>query len=459
MKSTTVLQVALVWQGRILAYRLIAAGQKVTVGPSPDATFATPPARGNDQRFVLLAPQRRPRGRFRLRLTPSVGGELFLRGETKRVEDVLLTATPSKRDAAIREIDLDPGDRARLSFTDLGQAEGPRLELRFVDAPALLPRAGLTNREPFLVRVAAVTSLLLAMVVGGALIFAPDEPPKSLALTVERVAKLLPPSPPPPVDKGAKKKAEEKTKEESGQMKKAKDERGKLGRHDAPAKDTVIPKGEKDVLRDKVSKVGLLGIIGKERPSGSGLAKLFADNTMDVEQAVAGMAGARMVAGRGSGGLATTGSGLGGGGTGQGHLYGAGEMDTGGRASRGRGRGPTLASRKEHEVKLDIATGNVDDGGGLTKEQVARVVRAHSNAVKFCYEKELQRKPTLAGKIEVYWVIVPDGSVEKSKIASTTMEDNAVEGCVARQVKQWVFPKSDGRTVVQSYPFLFKGGV
>ena len=169
------------------------------------------------------------------------------------------------------------------------------------------------------------------------------------------------------------------------------------------------------------------------------------------------MKGAHLIAGNGMGGLATTGAGLGGGGTGDGHLYGAGDIDTGGRAARGHGRGPTLSSRKEHEVKLDIAAGNVDEGGGLTKEQVARVVRAHANAIKFCYEKELQRKPTLGGKIEVYWVIVPDGSVEKSKIAVTTMDDTAVEGCIVRQVKQWVFPKSDGRTVVQSYPFLFKG--
>src|SRR3569623_407260 len=94
MKSTTVLQVAMVWQGRILAYRLIAPGQKVTVGPSPDATFATPPARGDDKRFVLLVPQRKPRGRFRLRLTPSLGGDLFVRGENKSVADVLLTGAP-----------------------------------------------------------------------------------------------------------------------------------------------------------------------------------------------------------------------------------------------------------------------------------------------------------------------------------------------------------------------------
>src|SRR3569623_1153193 len=300
MKSTTVLQVAMVWQGRILAYRLIARGQKVTVGPSPDATFATPPARGDDKRFVLLVPQRKPRGRFRLRLTPSLGGDLFVRGENKSIADGLLTGTPSKRDAAIRESDLDPGERARISFN--GMADTPRLELRFVDAPAILPREGITNREPFLLRGASVTSLLLAMLVGGALVFAPNEPPKGLALTAERIAKLMPPSPPPPVDKGAKKKAEEKVKEESGQMKKAKDERGKLGRHDAPAKDTIIPKGEKDVLRDKVSKVGLLGIIGKERPSGTGLAKLFADNTLDVAPAEAGMAGARLDARRVAGG-------------------------------------------------------------------------------------------------------------------------------------------------------------
>jgi hypothetical protein len=134
-------------------------------------------------------------------------------------------------------------------------------------------------------------------------------------------------------------------------------------------------------------------------------------------------------------------------------------MDTGGRASRGRGRGPTLASRKEHEVKLDVAPGNVEEGGGLSKEQINKVVRSHLNAVKFCYEKELQRKPTLSGKLEIYWVILPDGTVDKSKVASSSVEDAAVEGCVVRQVKQWSFPKSDGRTVVQSYPFIFKGGV
>ena len=165
-------------------------------------------------------------------------------------------------------------------------------------------------------------------------------------------------------------------------MKKAKGDQGRLGKRGcAQGKDTIIPKGEKDVLRDKVSKVGLLGLIGKERPQGSGLAKLFADNTMDVEQAVAGMAGAQVVAGPGSGGLSTTGAGIGGGGTGQGHLYGAGELDTGGRASRGHGRGPSRRHRRKGREDQRGHGGNGEPTASLTKEQVDKVVRAHQSAI------------------------------------------------------------------------------
>ena len=170
------------------------------------------------------------------------------------------------------------------------------------------------------------------------------------------------------------------------------------------------------------------------------------------------MAGAKMQVGRGSGGLSTSGSGPGGGGTGYGHIYGAGNLDTGGRGTHGKGRGPKLAERGEHEVGVGMGNGAGDTDGSLSKEQINKVVRAHLAGIKYCYEKELQHKATLSGGIDIFWIIQPDGTVSKANVKNTTMGDAAVEGCIVRQVKQWQFPKAPAQTTVGRYPFIFKGG-
>ena len=83
------------------------------------------------------------------------------------------------------------------------------------------------------------------------------------------------------------------------------------------------------------------------------------------------MAGAKMVAGHGSGGLSTSGAGPGGGGTGYGHIYGAGNLDTGGRGSKGHGRGPKLVERGEKEVKVSMGIGSGDERRlAVSKEQI-----------------------------------------------------------------------------------------
>src|SRR4029079_8113846 len=218
------------------------------------------------------------------------------------------------------------------------------------------------------------------------------EPPRPpLALSPERIAKIEAPQ---AVEfqkqqKREVEKAEEKEKEKEGQMKRAKEKAGKLGRDDSKVKDTIIPKGREDILREKVQKIGILSIMGKDKAPGSGLSKLFAQSN-DVEQAIAGMQGARMQVGRGSGGLSTSGSGPGGGGTGYGHIYGAGNLATGGRGTHGKGRGPKLAERGEHEVSVGMGNGAGDTDGSLSKEQINKVVRAHLAGVKYCYEEELQ---------------------------------------------------------------------
>jgi hypothetical protein len=467
-KTGQILQVAMVWRNQILAYRLLTRSGRITVGPSKRATLTTPPVLGESGRFVLI----QPRGRgYLLRLAPGMRGDLHLRGEARSVIDVLSEPAMGKgRPSDVREALLEPGDRARLKLREGGDL---RIEVRFVDPAERIPRP--RSDDPQLTKITTFTASALGALAFVLLLLHQQAPPKTLTISKERLAKLEVPI--ELTKKALARNAEEKEKKEEeerrrkeqqkreaqaakleGQTKRAEKSAGKLGRQDATLKDTIIPKGEKDVLREKVSKVGLLGLIGKEKPAGSGLSKLLSQST-DVEQAVAGMAGAKLVAGRGSGGLSTSGSGPGGGGTGYGHIYGSGNLDTGGRGAKGRGRGPSLGTRGEKEVKVSMTTGNGESDGSLSKEQIEKVVRAHAGGIKYCYEKELQRKPTLAGAIDMFWVILPDGTVQKANVKNSTLDDVAVEGCIARQVKQWHFPKAPGQTVVAKYPFLFKGGV
>src|SRR5262245_62073740 len=80
------LQVAVVFRGQIIGYKLLQPRRKVTVGYSKRATFATPPVHARGRKFVLLVPKG---DGYRLRLTPALRGELHLLGNVVQVGDVL----------------------------------------------------------------------------------------------------------------------------------------------------------------------------------------------------------------------------------------------------------------------------------------------------------------------------------------------------------------------------------
>jgi hypothetical protein len=434
------LQVAIIWRGQILGYRLLRRRRKVTVGSSKRSTFITPPLAGM-QRFLLLVPKK---DSYTLRLAPELKGDLVLGGTATSVADV-----------ASSEVDLARGDRAKLSFND---GSDLRIEIRWVDPPEFVPRPRI--EDPEMIQYMLGSSIVLGIFATILVFMWEKEPPRPpLALSPERIVKIEAPQA-EEFQKQQKKeaeKAESNSKEKEGQSKKAKEKAGKLGRDDSKLKDTIIPKGREDVLREKVLNTGIFHALGREKAPGSGLSKLFAQSN-ELEQALNGMTGKTLQAGHGAGGLSTSGAGPGGGGTAFGHIYGAGNLDTGGRGTHGKGRGPKLAERGEHEVSVGMGNGAGDTDGSLSKEQINKVVRAHLAGIKYCYEKELQHKSSLAGGIDIFWVIQPDGTVSKANVKNTTMGDAAVEGCIVRQVKQWQFPKAPAQTIVGRYPFIFKGG-
>jgi hypothetical protein len=93
-------------------------------------------------------------------------------------------------------------------------------------------------------------------------------------------------------------------------------------------------------------------------------------------------------------------------------------------------------------------------GGGLSREQVRRVVVANAGAVQACYEIEAQKDPALRGGVSIQWTIDAGGDVTDANLASSTLHSPRVEGCVLAQVRTWHFPSSD-RAVTLTFPFVF----
>jgi len=94
--------------------------------------------------------------------------------------------------------------------------------------------------------------------------------------------------------------------------------------------------------------------------------------------------------------------------------------------------------------------------GKLDKEIIRRVVAKHKSSIQYCYESELLRSPTLAGKVAVKFVIGTSGDVTSAELASSTIRSLVVEECVVARVKKMVFPKPEGGIVIVTYPWVFR---
>jgi hypothetical protein len=218
-----------------------------------------------------------------------------------------------------------------------------------------------------------------------------------------------------------------------------------------------------------------------------GLSEALADTGTDIKKtlseiqtvanALGGLNSNNVVLGSGSG-TGLHGTGPGGGGTGAGVMFGSGTLNTGwgpgtgggfgsgaggpgGRGAGGFGGGGAGGGTGggngsgngpgEHGLQ---GAGGIVAHGGLSPEQIRRVVIAHSGALQACYEIEAQKDPTLKGGVTVAWTIDASGAVTSANVAGSTIKNARVEGCVLRQVRAWHFPSSDGVSQA-NFPFRF----
>jgi hypothetical protein len=462
------LRVAAVWGTTVVGLRTLQRGESFRLGDALDCALPIP-----DGLDISGSPLRAAASGWELDAKGAIGGLLTLRG---RGEDPVAIARVGT------SVPVMPGDFGLIQYGEFG------IFFQYTSTP--IPMS--SWRGPEMLTLLAIFCSATLHLGGLGLIrtlMTPDPLAKPLELTnpEEWAAKfglkraIIEPPPEPVASKGEEKGGGSGVKDpgaqdnkKQGGGKKIQGTEGKFGMNDkadhtqltGPIKDTKNYGGLTEVLE---------GETGKE-----------IQNTLksinSVSAALAGLNSKDIVLGSGSG-TGLKGAGSGGGGTGAGVAFGSGTLDTGfgagtgggygsggggpgGRGSGGHGRGGsgggtgtgTGTGSGSGEAKVNVGAGAAAAHGGLSPEQVRRVVIAHLGAVRACYESEAQRNPGLKGGVTVQWQIDPSGSVTGASVGASSLSNPRVEGCVVRQVKSWRFPSSDAPTTVGGFPFKFGVG-
>jgi hypothetical protein len=94
---------------------------------------------------------------------------------------------------------------------------------------------------------------------------------------------------------------------------------------------------------------------------------------------------------------------------------------------------------------------------GLDRAAIKRVVESRRGAFQACYQRVLDHRPGLGGKVVTRFVIDGDGHVTRATLPDNGLHDDDVGDCIIRNLMHLQFPpKPPGGIVI--YPFVFSPG-
>ncbi len=449
----------MVWERTLLDERVFPPGSAVTVGESPRATF-TLRADGLGKRHPILRPDR---SGAVLALKPGMFGRLNIGGRTVEVEDL----ANDQRGLADRRGDwleyrLAPGDGGVLVIGSVG------LMFDFVEPPGLPPPAKLGQVLDWDANVnklfagAAGIILILALV---SRLFAAPKGDFTVEQLPDRFVSFV--TEDPEAAKALKKEIDRR-REEKQRKKEVPEDRPTKNAKAQPKKVAAVERPEDREtkrIRDKVAKQGMVGAISQARKKDRALSEVLDDGGlgMNLNQALKSLdrgGQARVIASAGDSGMAMPSLVQR-----RGTADAVGEdIDEGGpktgRTGRDAARRSRLAGRREAAVSLSMpASAATVTGGTLSKKAIAKVVNDNKGAIRYCYESQLTRYPTLRGKVVVDFIIEPSGAVKTIKLPGNSLSNKSaaanVASCLMRMIRRWRFPKPKGGKVRVIYPFTF----
>jgi outer membrane biosynthesis protein TonB len=427
-----VLRIGVIRDGKIVAERIFARSQAVTVGTGRHNTVVVSAA-GVPESFPLFQPQG---GAYRIGIVDAMSGIVA-------PSDVALDVAALKTGPGV--VSPAPGlYQVALADTARGKVRvgDTTVLFQFVPPPAAPARAA-----PAAGGVAGFFAgadrlffglLLGCLTVSYSIVGIVSQREVTEQVTLDqipdRMVKMImperPAEPPPEEEKAEEAVAskEEKPKEA------AKPDQAQKG---APAKTE---------LERKVGAAGLLAVIGSEGDGSGALDDVLSAGTgpADVAAALAGATRVGMATADNIG-IATRGGGAG-------AAAGIGDLGTTGSGNVG------LAEKREVVVaKVETMGGPEVESANVDRQAVARFVQSRISGIKACYEKELKRNPALKGKIVVRFVIATTGRVSSVEIEENGLNPG-VEACIRTIIRGWSLPFKPEEDVPVSYPFLFQPG-
>ena len=456
-----VLRIGLIQGGKIVEERVIRKRETVTVGSSEKNHFVihTEGMPGRFELFQLVGAD------YILNFTDIMSGRVGLPGG---VQDL----TQMRQSGAAR----NAGSHYQVKLNDNSRGKvviGPTtLLFQFVVPPPIQPRPQL----PAAARAGFVRSIdwlftafmvFTFMSMFGFIVYLEnaDWPiSEGLAAVPEDIAKILYEEPPPPPEV---KPDTEKAEDGKGEDKQAKatpapaeEKKGQKGKAEAPGPDKGNAGDDAQAVSDKSARIAqeaaqaaealIVGALSSE--AGGALHDVLAGgavtgNAQDILSQATGVGVAKSASG---GDLR--------------QRAGGGTSGVAGLGSLARKEGTTGAVTEggavtERKVSGSVKTERGDEVGGsgeFDSNLVVQTIKTRLRAIQMCYEQQLRRNPTLAGKVTIEFTIQPRGNVTDVHVKENSTGDSAVATCVANTVGLFRFnPGPEGGSVTYAYPFVF----
>lgn len=450
-----VLRIGVIQNGRIVEERIIGKRETVTVGTSEKNHFAI----GGDnvpsrfEVFQLVGND------YILNFTEQMSGRVGLPGGVQDLEQ--LRKSGAARNAGTHfQVKLSDSSRGKVVIANT------TLLFQFVSPPPVQPkpqlpaaaRAGFVRTIDWLFTALVVFTFMSMF---GFIVYLENADWKieqGLAMVPDDVARMIFEEPAPPPEPTEPEPTEPTDEGEDEQAEEAKPEPSKG--EEKPSSPTEGP-DEAQAINDKTARIAeeaaqaaealIVGALGE---AGGALQDVLANGAVTGSaQDILAQASGIGVATTSSGTLRTqSGGATGSGQKGLGSLAAAG----GPGATQGKGEGGAVTERTVRG-KTEVGDGgDIGGSGDFDAALVVAMIKKRIGAIRACYEKELKRNPTLAGKVTIEFTIQPQGNVTGVQVKQNTTGDDNVGTCVKNAVGGFRFsPGPEGGSVSFSYPFVF----